>query len=52
MAENLHQYLMNTSEPPLIYNNRTMSAGETLKFRGVIPATEFIDLVKRCDIGP
>ncbi|KAE8393865.1 6-phosphogluconate dehydrogenase [Aspergillus alliaceus] len=27
-----------------------MSVGETLKSRGAIPATEFIDLVKRCDI--
>ncbi|EIT81483.1 3-hydroxyisobutyrate dehydrogenase [Aspergillus oryzae 100-8] len=50
MAENLQRQLANNHERPLIYSNRTLSAGDTLKSLGAVPATEFTDLVRRCDI--
>ncbi|PIG83851.1 hypothetical protein AARAC_001819 [Aspergillus arachidicola] len=50
MAENLQRHLANNHERPLIYSNRTPSAGETLKSLGAVPATDFTDLVRRSDI--
>ncbi|KAB8201391.1 hypothetical protein BDV34DRAFT_202877 [Aspergillus parasiticus] len=50
MAENLQRHLANSHERPLIYSNRTLSSGDTLKSLGAVPATEFTDLVRRCDI--
>ena len=50
MAENLQRHLANNHERPLIYSNRTLSAGNTLKSLGAVPTTEFTDLVRRCDI--
>ncbi|OOO06474.1 6-phosphogluconate dehydrogenase NAD-binding protein [Aspergillus oryzae] len=50
MAENLQRHLANNHERPLIYSNRTLSAGDTLKSLGAVPTTEFIDLIPNDDV--
>ncbi|QMW44093.1 hypothetical protein G4B11_007513 [Aspergillus flavus] len=50
MAENLQRHLANNHERPLIYSNRTLSAGNTLKSLGAVPTTEFTDLIPNDDV--
>lgn len=49
MAENLQKYL-SKNEQSLIFNNRTMSAGDNLKSLGASPVSSFGELVKKSDV--
>lgn len=49
MAENLQKYL-SKDDKPLIYFNRTISAGDNLKSLGATPASSFGDLVSKSDV--
>ncbi|GAB1195474.1 hypothetical protein APSETT444_004733 [Aspergillus pseudonomiae] len=50
MAENLQRHLAKNHERPLIYSNRTLSSGDTLKSLGAVPAAEFTDLIPNDDV--
>jgi 3-hydroxyisobutyrate dehydrogenase-like beta-hydroxyacid dehydrogenase len=50
IAKNLQKYLSSVSAPPLIYTNRTLSRGESLKELGAIPVETVTEVAKKCDI--
>ena len=50
MSKNLQKYLSSISAPPLIYTNRTLSRGESLKALGAVPAETVGDVAKKSDI--
>ena len=50
MSKNLQKYLSSISAPPLIYTNRTLSRGESLKELGAVPAETVGDVAKKSDI--
>ncbi|KAI5275159.1 3-hydroxyisobutyrate dehydrogenase [Aureobasidium subglaciale] len=49
MAENLQKYLAKNDQS-LIYNNRTMASGDSLKSLGASPASSFGELVSKSDV--
>ncbi|KAM5385081.1 hypothetical protein ACJA88_002928 [Fusarium oxysporum] len=49
MATNLQKHLTSTGAPSLIYYNRTISRGDSLKSLGAQPAPSAKDLVGNCD---
>ena len=49
MAENLQKYLAKNDQK-LIFNNRTMASGDTLKSLGASPASSFGELVEKSDV--
>lgn len=50
MATNLQNHLSQTSQPGLIYHNRTASRGEPLRALGARPATSVPQLVAEADV--
>jgi 3-hydroxyisobutyrate dehydrogenase-like beta-hydroxyacid dehydrogenase len=50
MAKNLQKYLTSVSAPALIYTNRTLSRGESLKELGGIPAETVTEVAKKSEI--
>ena len=51
MSKNLQKYLSSISAPPLIYTNRTLPRGESLKELGAVPAETVGDVAKKSDIS-
>ncbi|KAJ4166585.1 hypothetical protein NW765_007825 [Fusarium oxysporum] len=49
MATNLQKHLTSAGAPSLIYYNRTISRGDSLKSLGAQPAPSAKDLVGNCD---
>lgn len=49
MAENLQKYLAKNDQS-LIFNNRTMASGDSLKGLGASPASSFGELVTKSDV--
>jgi 3-hydroxyisobutyrate dehydrogenase-like beta-hydroxyacid dehydrogenase len=49
MAQNLQKHLAKKNQS-LIFNNRTMSAGDSLKSLGACPASTFGELVSRSNV--
>lgn len=50
MSKNLQKYLSSTGAPALIYTNRTLSRGESLKELGAIPVETVGEVAKKSDI--
>jgi 3-hydroxyisobutyrate dehydrogenase-like beta-hydroxyacid dehydrogenase len=50
MAKNLQKYLSNTSAPPLIFTNRTLSRGDSLKELGGISVASVTEVAKKSEI--
>jgi 3-hydroxyisobutyrate dehydrogenase-like beta-hydroxyacid dehydrogenase len=50
MSKNLQKYLSGTSAPALIYTNRTLARGESLKELGGIPVETVGEVAKKSDI--
>ena len=50
MSKNLQKYLSSIPALPLIYTNRTLSRGESLKALGAIPAETVGDVAEKSDI--
>ncbi|KAG9233286.1 6-phosphogluconate dehydrogenase [Amylocarpus encephaloides] len=50
MSKNLQKYLITISAPPLIYTNRTLSRGESLKELGGIPVESVEEVAKKSEI--
>ncbi|KAF2008611.1 6-phosphogluconate dehydrogenase [Aaosphaeria arxii CBS 175.79] len=50
MSKNLQKYFNETNSPALIYTNRTLSRGDSLKALNAIPAESVGELTKKCDI--
>jgi 3-hydroxyisobutyrate dehydrogenase-like beta-hydroxyacid dehydrogenase len=50
MAKNLQKHLTATSSPPLIFTNRTLSRGDSLKDIGGIPITTVTEVARKSDI--
>ncbi|KAI4864427.1 6-phosphogluconate dehydrogenase [Hypoxylon rubiginosum] len=50
MSKNLQKYLSSSAAPPLIFTNRTLSRGDSLKALGGIPVESVNDVARKCDI--
>ncbi|KAI0137103.1 6-phosphogluconate dehydrogenase [Xylariales sp. AK1849] len=50
MAKNLQKYLSSTDAPGLVYTNRTLSRGDSLKALGASPVDTVSEVAKRSDI--
>jgi 3-hydroxyisobutyrate dehydrogenase-like beta-hydroxyacid dehydrogenase len=50
MSKNLHKYLSSTGAPALIYTNRTLSRGESLKAAGATPVESVGEVAKASEI--
>lgn len=50
MSKNLQKYLTSTSAPALIYTNRTLSRGESLKELGAIPVETVKEVASKSEI--
>jgi 3-hydroxyisobutyrate dehydrogenase-like beta-hydroxyacid dehydrogenase len=50
MSKNLQKYLSSINAPALIYTNRTLSRGDSLKSLGAVPAETATDVAKKSDI--
>ncbi|TEA21728.1 Glyoxylate/succinic semialdehyde reductase 1 [Colletotrichum sidae] len=50
MSMNLQKYLSSSGAPPLIYTNRTLSRGESLKELGAVPAKSVSEVAKKSSI--
>ncbi|TDZ38063.1 Glyoxylate/succinic semialdehyde reductase 1 [Colletotrichum spinosum] len=50
MSMNLQKYLSSSGAPPLIYTNRTLSRGESLKELGAVPAESVSEVAKKSSI--
>jgi 3-hydroxyisobutyrate dehydrogenase-like beta-hydroxyacid dehydrogenase len=50
MSKNLQDYLATAGAPPLVYTNRTLSRGESLKALGAIPVETVSEVARKCNI--
>lgn len=50
MSTNLQKFLSSSGAPPLVYTNRTLSRGESLKELGAIPAETVSEVAKKSSI--
>ncbi|KAI5926919.1 6-phosphogluconate dehydrogenase [Camillea tinctor] len=50
MSRNLQKYLSTSAAPPLIFTNRTLSRGDSLKELGAIPVSSVAEVAKKSDI--
>lgn len=50
MALNLQKHLQETKQSSLLYSNRTLSKGDSLKAAGGVEVADYAALVKSCDI--
>lgn len=50
MATNLQRHLATKRALNLVYSNRTMTRGDTLKSLGAVPEPSFPNLVAQCGI--
>tara|TARA_R110002060_G_scaffold27289_6_gene37136 strand:+ start:144 stop:389 length:246 start_codon:yes stop_codon:yes gene_type:complete len=50
MSKNLQKYLASTSAPALLYTNRTLSRGESLKALGAVPFETVKEVASKSEI--
>ncbi|KAI1206323.1 6-phosphogluconate dehydrogenase [Annulohypoxylon truncatum] len=50
MSKNLQKYLLQSNAPPLVYTNRTLARGDSLKEIGAIPAGSVSEVAMKSDI--
>lgn len=50
MSKNLQKYLKRMSAPDLIYTNRTLSRGESLKELGAVPSETVEEIASKSEI--
>lgn len=50
MSKNLQKYLTSVSAPALVYTNRTLSRGESLKELGAVPVETVKEVASKSDI--
>lgn len=50
MSKNLQKHLSISAAPPLIFTNRTLSRGDSLKALGATPVKSVGDVAKMCDV--
>ncbi|KAI1102507.1 6-phosphogluconate dehydrogenase [Jackrogersella minutella] len=50
MSKNLQKHISTSNAPSLIFTNRTLSRGDSLKALGAIPVENVGDVAKKCDI--
>lgn len=50
MSKNLQAHLSATGVPALLFTNRTIARGDSLKESGGIPVESVTDLAKKCDL--